>query len=201
MRPNTRFCFARHLTLLMTGGAVLTLAGCRNMGYADNAALVGSGIGAVMGAAVGDRSGNAGGGALIGAATGAIAGGLIGTAEEAQAERDVALAQLAANQQPALQNHDLIYMAQSGLAEEVIINAVHTRGGRFNLTPTGLVELRQSGVTDRVILAAQQAVPAPTVIVAPPRPDVVIVRPEPSVRFTFGAGPRYWRHHHHCDPW
>ncbi len=170
------------------------------MGYADNAALVGTGIGAVAGAALGDNSGHAARGAVLGAATGAIAGSLIGSAEEARVERDVALAELAAHRQPALQNHDLVYMAQNGLGEEVIINAIHTRGGSFDLTPAALVQLRQSGVGDRVIVAAQQARPAPTVIVAAPQPEVVVVRPQPRVQFTIGTSPlvhwHYRRHHH-----
>jgi hypothetical protein len=181
-----------------------TLTGCRGMSYADTTALLGAGLGAVTGAAIGDHSGNAGPGAVIGAATGAIAGGLIGSAEDARVERDAALAQLAsARSNPPLTNHDLVYMAQNGLGDDVIVSAIHSRGGQFDLTPAGLVQLRQSGVSERVILAAQSA-PAPRPVanrttIIRSEPEVIYVPPRPRAYFVFGSGHHhYYRHHHHC---
>ncbi|MFG0332423.1 MAG: hypothetical protein ACF8TS_03585, partial [Maioricimonas sp. JB049] len=141
-------------------------------------------------AVIGQQSGHAAGGAVIGAATGALAGGLIGNAEDAREERDAAIAQagLARYQarNPPLSNADLIFMAQSGLGEQVIVNSIQTRGGQFDLSPQGLVQLKNSGVSDGVILTIQQSAgsdPAPAV--APPvralaRTEVVVVEPRPS---------------------
>jgi hypothetical protein len=81
-------------------------------------------------------------------------------------------------------------MAQTGLSEDVIINAVQTRGGRFDLSPNGLIYLKTNGVSDRVIRAVQDASvvatsshPA-TSVIYPPQPSVhgvVVVHPRPAV--------------------
>lgn len=166
-------------------------------------AVVGGGLGAVTGALVGGKD-HRGGGALIGAGVGALTGGLIGNAADA-ADRRAAAAGIAiasqANAQVAamaVTNFDLVQMTRAGVGEDVIISTIRSRGGRFDLSPNGLIVLKQSGVSDRVVMAAQSSTPgvyapdvAPPVIGPPP---VVYVQPTPVVRFYSGPS---WRYHHH----
>ncbi|QDU36905.1 hypothetical protein Mal4_12060 [Maioricimonas rarisocia] len=175
-------------------------AGCHGMNHTQAGAAFGSGVGALTGAVIGSQSGHAAGGAVIGAATGAMAGGLIGNAEDAREERDAAIAQAQfaqyQAQNPPLTNADLIFMAQSGLGEQVIVNSIQTRGGQFDLSPQGLVQLKNSGVSDGVIVAIQQsaasgsapAAAAPVPAIA--RTEVVVVEPRPSFGVIVAPRPR-----------
>lgn len=183
-----------------------SLAGCAGLTHAERGALVGTMVGALGGAVLGHQSGNTGLGAVLGAGTGMIAGTLIGDAEDARAERDAALAHAAELQTapPPLTNADLIYMAQNGLGDDVILNAVRSRGGRFQLDPAALVELKRHGVSDAVLAQIQQMggvvrVPAiEPVSWREPRPVVLVEPvflpppPPPPVgfHFSFSSGGR-----------
>jgi hypothetical protein len=182
-------------------------------------AIAGGGLGAITGAIIGGRK-DRGPGALIGAGVGAVAGGLVGKSQDNADARQAAaggavVAQ--ANAQAAAQavsNYDLVEMTRAGCSEELIISTVRSRGSRCDLSPSGLISLRQQGVSDRVVIAAQSmstggyAAPAPVPAIAPvyaapvvvaPAP-VYYVPPRPSVSFYFGHGPG-WRHHHHGHCW
>jgi outer membrane lipoprotein SlyB len=189
-------------------------AGCAQMSPTHMGALAGTGFGAATGAVIGSGSGNAGEGALIGAAAGALGGALLGNAEQSRMERDAALAHAQnvefQNQvmQNALTNTDVVMMAQSGLGDDVIINSIRTRGGRFDTTPQALVMLKNSGVSDFVVREMQSpgylTAGATTVVtpplvgpppIGPPPPDVVFVPappPPPAIIIEHG--------HHHCGP-
>jgi hypothetical protein len=179
--------------------------------------LVGGGLGAVTGAIIGGRK-HGGQDALIGAGVGAITGGLIGKSQDNADARSVAAgnaAAMGANAQIAAQavtTTDLIQMTRAGLSEDLIISTMQSRGSRLDLSPNGLIALKQNGVSDRVVLAAQQTAgygpaiaqpinPSPVVVapayIAPP--PAVIVRPAPVVRIYggYGWGPHYYHHHHH----
>ncbi|WP_310820806.1 YMGG-like glycine zipper-containing protein [Stratiformator vulcanicus] len=157
-------------------------------------AAVGGAVGAVTGALVGRNNGGSGTGALIGAATGALAGGLLGNHADKREHRDAAVRQ-AQFEQHALTNFELIRMTQSGLSDEVIVNAVSTEGGRFDLSPNGLIMLKQNGVSDAVIAGVQRAAAGPIdpvtyvepVVVEPP--PVVFVRPRPRPGLHLHVGP------------
>lgn len=191
-------------------------------------AVVGGGLGAVTGALVAGKK-ERGAGALIGAGVGAVTGGLIGKAADRADERQVAAGAAAvgqANAQAAAQavtNFDLVEMTRAGVSDELIISSIRSRGCRMDLSPAGLIALKQNGVSDRVVLAAQSMAPggyatptpiaaapatmapavvydAPVAVVAPP--PVVYVRPRPAVSFYYGPswGGHYhhhYRHHHH----
>ncbi|MCA9078039.1 MAG: hypothetical protein KDA93_23620 [Planctomycetaceae bacterium] len=174
------------------------------MNHAQSGAVVGSGLGAMTGAIIGAGSGHAEGGALIGAAAGALAGGLAGDAEDAREERDAAIAQAAYTQQlqRAITNVDVIQMTQSGISDDVIVSSMNSQGGNFDLSPQGIISLKNSGVSDGVILAMQKfdhvASPPVTRVIHEPRTRVIIAEPTPSLHFSFGSGPRCRpRHHHH----
>lgn len=191
--------------LLLIG---LSCAGCAGMNHAQQGALVGTSLGALAGGVIGHQSGNAGAGAVLGGAAGMLAGTLVGDAEDAREERDWAIRQASYERSlaPPLTNADLIYMAQNGLSEEVILEAVRSRGGRFDIAPTALVQLKQSGVSDAVIAEVQRhggRILAP----APPGAARVIYvdpyyPPPPRVHYSFGVGSScYGPSWHHCHHW
>lgn len=179
------------LTVLCLVG--LSSSGCATFNHTQNGALLGAGLGAGAGAILGHQSGDAGAGAVLGGALGAFGGALAGNAEDAWEQRDAALRQLAATSRPLpppLTNSDLIRMSQAGLSDEVIMNAVQTRGGQFQLHPEGLITLKSSGVSEGVIqyVQSRSSAVASQTFVAPP-PEVVIVHPEPLIDVHVGPPP------------
>jgi hypothetical protein len=169
--------------------------------------VAGGALGAVTGAIVGGRK-NRGEGALIGAGVGAITGNLLGANKDRADERRAAAGaaytgQL--NQQAAAQavtNYDLAEMTRAGVSEEVIISTMRSRGTRIDLSPNSLIALKQSGVSDRVVLAAQDinrgggggAVIAPAPVVTEDVPSTrVIVAPAP---WYYGPYPHYHRYYY-----
>jgi len=192
------------------------LSGCAAGYNTTGGTILGAGLGAFTGAAIGDHTGHAGGGALIGAATGAVAGGLLGNAEDAREERDAAVAQAhyerAAHEahERAMKNADIVLMSQNGVSDDVIISSVNNRGGLFDLSPAGIIHLKNNGISDRVILAVQSAASPPPpglVRVGGPYPPVpvteIYVAPRPVAslgvmigpgRPPYGPPPRHWHH-------
>jgi uncharacterized protein YcfJ len=172
-------------------------------------AVVGGGLGAVAGALVSPRK-NRGENALIGAGVGALAGGLLGNARDKADYQQAAVGSSIAAQANAqatalaVTNYDLVEMTRAGLSEDLMISTIQSRGGRFDLSPGGLISLKQNGVSDRVVLAAQSmgrtgvVAPAPTYVASSPvvmsPPPVMYVQPAPVIRFYGGHG---WHHHHH----
>jgi hypothetical protein len=151
---------------------------------------------------------------LIGAGVGAITGNLMGRSKDAADNRRAAygaatVGQL--NQQAAamaVTNYDLLQMTQAGLSEDVIISTMRSRGARIDLSPQALIALKQQGVSDRVVVAAQQmsaapgyippAAAGPTVISEVPPPPAVIVAP--AYRPYYYHPPYYHHHHYHRGP-
>lgn len=188
--------------------------------------LIGAGGGALVGSAFGGKSGgNRGENALIGAGVGLLGGALIGKSIDNADQRQVAAGNAVAfqaNQQVAAQNaqlaaqavtnQDLVEMTRAGLSEEVIINTIRSRGSRIDTSPTSLVFMKQSGVSDRVVMAAQSAGPPapvmstaayPAAIPINPAPPVIVApapvyyAPPPVIRVYGG----YPHHHHHYHGW
>lgn len=169
--------------------------------YRNNAAegtVVGGGLGAMTGAIIGGRS-NRGEGALIGAGIGALTGHFFGKQQDAVDQQQAAAgyaytAQANAQaQQLAVTNYDLIEMTRAGLSDQVIVGAIQQRGGRFDLSPQGLIALKQNGVSDTVVASAQSLVTAsgtaPTTVITPaPAPAPVYYRPAPAIRVHYGFG-------------
>jgi hypothetical protein len=172
--------------------------------------FMGGALGAVTGAVVGGRK-NRGEGALIGAGIGAVTGNLMGRSKD-QADAQRAAAGAAAvgqmNQQAAamaVTNYDLLEMTRAGVSEDVIISTMRSRGAQIDLSPQSLISLKQSGVGDRVVLAAQEMSRGGSYVAGPPPvpvveavPTRVIVAPAPWPYY----GPRYhhYYHHHHHRP-
>ncbi|MDQ3666900.1 MAG: hypothetical protein M3410_10050 [Acidobacteriota bacterium] len=63
-----------------------------------------------------------------------------------------ARAQVAANSSP-LTNTSVVKLVKAGFKEKTIISIISARQSRFDLSPERMIELKRSGVTERVILA------------------------------------------------
>ena len=69
-------------------------------------------------------------------------------------------------QAPAISNADVVRMTQAGLAESVILSTIdNSPSTQFDVTPAGLVELKQARVIDAVIA---RMVARATAVVRPP---------------------------------
>lgn len=158
--------------------------------------VAGGAFGAITGALVGGRS-HRGEGALIGAGVGALTGNVLGRAQDQADERRAAAGAAAVagmNQQAAaaaVTNYDLVSMTKAGVGDDLIISTIRSRGARLDLSPQGLIALKQAGVSDRVVLAAQGMGSGPSYIAAPP--PTVIVTPGPPA---YWYGPRPYYHSH-----
>jgi hypothetical protein len=176
--------------------------------------FLGGAMGAITGAIIGGKH-HAGQDALIGAGVGAVTGNLLGRSKDANDERRAAQGAAAVgqmNQQAmamAVTDNDLVQMTRAGISEDVIISTMRSRGTRIDLSPQSLIALRQQGVSDRVVMAAQQmgagsgyapGAPAigPTVVSEVPPPPAVIVAPAYRPYY-YGYYPRpyYYGHYYH----
>jgi hypothetical protein len=168
--------------------------------------FMGGALGAITGAVVGGKK-NRGEGALIGAGVGAVTGNILGRNKDRADEQRAAygasrVGQL--NQQVAAQavtNYDLLEMTRAGVSEDVIISTMRSRGARLDLSPNSLIALKQSGVSDRVVLAAQDMNSGGAPVVAPVpvvrevvRPTRVYVAPAPCYDPWYDC---HWGHHYH----
>src|SRR5881409_1046247 len=57
---------------------------------------------------------------------------------------------------------DVIRMAKAGQSEQAILDAIRESHATFDLTANDIAELRQGGVTDKVIEAMTETSPAPS---------------------------------------
>jgi hypothetical protein len=168
--------------------------------------VLGGAFGAVTGAIIGGKK-DRGEGALIGAGVGALTGNLLGRSKDRADERQAAFGAgvaAQANQQAAalaVTNYDVVTMTRAGVSEDVIISTIRSRGAQLDLSPQSLISLKQSGVSDRVLLAAQDMnrrpaayAPVAAPVVTRVVPTTVIVEPAPRY---YWRPHRYHHHHHH----
>ena len=141
------------LCLMMSGG-------CANK--AKTGALVGTGVGTGVGAMIGHQMGKGKEGALIGAAVGALSGSLMGHQEDVQDEENTIAHNVAHQEeerqavQRAMSNFDVAEMANKKISDAIIINTIQDRGGMFDTSPTGIINMKDAGVSDTVIMAMQR---------------------------------------------
>ena len=161
--------------------------------------VVGGALGAITGAVVGGHK-NREGGALIGAGVGALTGNILGRSKDRADERQTATGAAVVagmNQQAAataVTNYDLVNMTKAGVSDEVIISTLRSRGARLDLSPQGPISLKQSGVSDRVLLVAQEMSAGSSYLAAPP-PPTVLVAPAPGPYWYYGPPRPYYRSH------
>jgi len=183
--------------------------------YRNQDAAVGGLAGAVIGGIIGHQNDETPEGALIGGAVGAIAGGLLGNAKDQGVAQHRYYHQQVRRQ--AWQQHqqqqaigravtlnDVVNMSKNGLGDTVIMNQIRTNGVVGQIGTHEIIALHNSGVSEHVITAMQQApqagVPETVVVhesVPVRRPTQVIVHkeyvvPAPRVRYaTRPAFPTY----------
>ena len=181
-------------------GSLMLLTGCQNPDGTYNntgsGVLIGAGAGALTGAAVGGRN-HGGQDALIGAAAGAVVGGVIGNSmdreQEARLRAQAPQTYVRVDQGQPLTVSDVKALARAGISEEVIISQINSTHTVFHLSAGEIIDLRDSGVPDRVInymintpstAGSAAVVESSTVVVQqapPPRPvETIVVAPGPG---------------------
>jgi outer membrane lipoprotein SlyB len=192
----------KHALILILSGAAVVLTGCVNPDGTQNntgsGALIGGALGAITGAVIGGPR-NGGAGALIGAAAGAIGGGLIGNSmdqeQDARLRAEAPQTYVKIDQGQPLAVADVKALAKAGVSDDVIISQIQSSHTVYHLSASDIIDLRNSGVTDKVVnymintpsTISDAAAPVPdasTVVIqqAPPPPpaDVQIVTPGPG---------------------
>jgi len=187
-----------HPLILAVAAVSMLVTGCETPeGTTNNTgtgALVGGAVGAMTGAAMAGPH-DSGEGALIGAAAGVIAGSLIGHQmdQEQQARLRAQAPQTYARieQGQPMSIADIKAMARAGVSDDVIISQIITSHTIFRLSAADIIDLHNSGVSDRVVnymlntpSTATPASSPPTASVAggppPPPSETVVVAPGPG---------------------
>jgi surface antigen len=161
-------------------GAILVagLVGCQTPeGRTDRTAtgaLTGGALGAGTGAIIGSMKGQAGAGAAIGGILGAVAGGAIGHGMDST-ERDIERrAQARAAVPPMAQGQplgiaDIKSLSKAGISDEVMISHIRNSRTVYRLTTAEIIDLKDAGVSQKVIdfMINTQSLYPPAVL--PPR--------------------------------
>lgn len=119
-------------------------------------ALTGAAIGAGSGAIIGGVAGhNPGAGALIGGAIGALTGGIVGNAMQQQ-QREILAQQSPQTLQRVDQGQplglaDIKALAKSGVSDDIIISQIRNSHTVYRLSTAEIIDLKDSGVSPRVI--------------------------------------------------
>lgn len=138
----------RACILILCAGLVLLGAGCQsNKSRVAEGSVIGGVLGAAAGAGIGSLSGNAGAGAGIGAAVGAIGGGLIGSQIEKKPGQDASSSQMTLQQ--------VVDLVKQGTSDGVIIEKLRASNSKFSLSAAQISNLKQQGVSQKVIDAMQ----------------------------------------------
>ncbi len=197
-----------HILTFSAATAAVVLTGCVNPNGTQNntgsGALIGGALGAITGAAIGGPR-NGGAGALIGAAAGMIAGGAIGNGMDQQQQEDLRArapqTYVRVVQGQMLGITDVKNMAQAGVSDDVIISQIQGTHTVFHLSTADLIDLHNSGVSDRVVNAMQGTAasaealqPTTTVVQAAPPPalEETIVVPSPGPGYVWIGGEWVW---------
>ncbi len=183
------------------------LCGCNSPYHADRGALFGGLTGAGVGALIGDAVGNPLAGTAIGAGVGTMTGAVVGAnMDEMEARHQAEMAAMQ-NRSPIpgpVSNAEIVEMARAGVSDETIVNHIRGHGVARVLSTDDVLYLKQSGVSERVIQALQQAPVVPVVATAAPGTQRVVVE-EHHYHDPWGPPRWYWgyrhrRHHHHHPP-
>jgi outer membrane lipoprotein SlyB len=150
--------YKRYTLSFAVAVSAVVLTGCQNPDGTQNntagGALIGGAIGAITGAAIGGGR-HGGEGALIGAAAGLIGGGLIGNSmdqeQNARLREQAPQTYAKVDQGQPLSVADVKALAKAGISEEVIISQIKSSHTIYHLSTADIIDLRDSGVTDKVI--------------------------------------------------
>lgn len=129
--------------------ALVCLMGCTNK--AGTGALAGAGIGAIGGAAISGSAGGALIGAGVGAATGAIVGAALDASDRKALDQESPRTTRKIDRGEPLSTTDIKKMTKAGLSDEVIISQIDATHSVFHLSSADIIDLKKSGVSQRVI--------------------------------------------------
>ena len=184
------------VVLLLTLAAV----GCRSPYRSDQGALVGGLGGAGLGAIIGKQTGNTGAGAVIGAAAGALTGAAIGgELDEIDAHNRAMIEQQLGRRvsASAVTMHDVVAMTQAGVGEELISTHIRVHGVAAPPSAQQIIELKNAGVSDRVIQAMQTATPPPPPGPPPGAPVIIEEHYYGGPRPYYYGPPAFWGGYRH----
>jgi outer membrane lipoprotein SlyB len=222
---NTKFMKLPTVSLILAASAVVW-TGCVNSDGTPNntgtGILSGAAVGALMGAAIGGPR-HAGTDAAFGAAAGAVAGGLVGLAadqqQNARLQAQAPTTYVRVNQQQPLTTTDVKALVKAGISDDVVISQIVSTHTGFHLTSEDIIDLRNAGVSDRVVnfmigtasdplaivsgtptvVVVSDAPPAPlaeTIVVAAPGPDYVWIHGD----WAWSDGHWVWMGGHWANP-
>jgi hypothetical protein len=176
---------------------VTVLAGCVDSygrpNYTGSGALIGGASGAALGAAIDRR--NPGAGALIGGVAGLVTGSIVGSSMDEDARRrryyyppppPVYAAPTAVYTTPPPANPpsltEVKSMAHAGLSDDFIISQIANTHAVYTLDANSIIDLKNSGVSEKVIGAMMATSSQVVVSQAPPAmpQETVIVSPGPD---------------------
>ena len=166
--------------------------GCRSPYRSDQGALLGGLGGAGLGAIIGKQTGNTGAGAVIGAAAGAITGAAVGNELDEIDARNRAMIEQQMGRKisaAAVTMHDVVSMSQAGVGDELIVTHLRSHGMAAPPSAQQIIELKQAGVSDRVVQAMQTSPLPPT---GPPPGAPVIGAPVIIEEHYYGPPRPYW---------
>jgi len=201
---KTKLC----LSIFAVATSAVLLTGCVDPNGQQNntgtGALIGGALGAITGAAIGGPR-HGGEGALIGAAAGLVAGGAIGNSMDQQQQAELRAQSpqtyVRVVQGQALGIADVKAMAKAGVSDDVIIAQIQGSHTAFNLSAADIIDLHNSGVSDRVVTFMQStqnsgaaAQPATVVVeqAPPPPPAETIVVASPGPGYAWVDGEWVW---------
>jgi hypothetical protein len=91
-------------------------------------------------------------------------------------------------------------MTRAGVGDDLIITTMRSRGIQMDLSPQGIIAMRQNGVSERVVAAAQQMAAGSGYASAPViGPVSTVVTPVPPPTTVIVTGP--YRPYHHYHPY
>lgn len=139
----------KHLFSSLVIALGLLFSGCENK--TESGALIGTGVGVAGGALIAGTPQ----GAIIGGAIGAVGGTLIGHALDEQDRKSMQkqspqTLKRIDNGEP-LSIDDVKEMTKAGIHDDVIISQIESTQSVYHLTPEEIIDLKQAGVSERVI--------------------------------------------------
>jgi len=135
---------------------IVSVMGCQ--GTKTNAvegAVIGGVLGAAAGGIIGHQSHHGGEGAGIGAAVGVVSGAVIGSQIEKKQSGQAAPQGTQAQNPNQMSTEQIIDMSKQGIHEDVIVDKIRLSNSRFVLSPDDINNLKQQGVSQKVINAMQ----------------------------------------------
>lgn len=126
-----------------------SLLGCASSKTrAVEGAAVGGGLGALAGGIIGHQSGHGAEGAGIGLAAGALTGVLVGSQiDKPQAQASTA----AAPSSGQMSVQGVVDLVKQGLSDDAVAAQIRATGSLFNLSDAQISNLKQQGVSQKVI--------------------------------------------------